>query len=125
MSFSNKRSVRFASVSPILCTNTKVSTSAAPGRVRKSRNGPSMDRHTSPRPRLPETTARRTGSPNASAVSMAGKANAAQAMYATSHPARSAIIKASAPAVAEPMRQPYCDMPEPMPSCAGCSVSMR
>ena len=74
---------------------------------------------------MPATTARRAGSPNTNAVSMAGKANAAQAMYAASHPCRTAMYSASALAAAEPMRQPYCDIPEPAPSCAGCRVSMR
>ena len=40
-------------------------------------------------------------------------------------PKRAATTSASAPATAEPMRQPYCDMPEPTPSWRGFKVSMR
>ena len=38
---------------------------------------------------------------------------------------RAASTRASAPAAAAPMRQPYCDMPEPTPSWRGSSSSMR
>jgi len=56
---------------------------------------------------------------------MAGSANAAQAMYAACQPQRAAITSASDAAATEPMRQPYCDMPDPTPSWRGSSDSMR
>ena len=51
-----------------------------------------------------------------SAVSIAGNAKAAHTAYAVAQPARAATTSASAPAAAEPIRQPYCDMPAPTPS---------
>ena len=67
----------------------------------------------------------RAGSPMTTPTSIAGRANSAQAAYATAHPYRAAITSASAPADAAPIRQPYCDMPEPTPSCRGSSSSIR
>jgi hypothetical protein len=58
-------------------------------------------------------------------VIIAGSANEAQARYAASHPTRAASTSASAPAATDPIRQPYCDMPEPTPSCRGSRISMR
>ena len=61
----------------------------------------------------------RGGSPRTNPTSIAGKANTAHARYAACQPQRAAITSASAPADTEPIRQPYCDMPEPTPSCRG------
>ena len=120
-SSSNRRNVRFASVSPILCSSTNSSTSQAPLRRKNSTNGWSTAAS-----RGPTGGARwRDGSPSQAAATSAGRTNAMHATYAQSQPARAATNSASAPAAAEPIRQPYCDMPEPTPSCRGSSVSIR
>ena len=68
---------------------------------------------------------RRFGSPMTRPTSIAGRANSAQRAYASAQPERAAITSATAPADAAPIRQPYCDMPEPTPSWRGSSNSIR
>src|SRR6185369_1438653 len=65
------------------------------------------------------------GSPSIKQANIAGSANTAHAMYAVAHELRAATTSATAPAPADPIRQPYWYMPEPTPSCRGSSDSIR
>ena len=66
-------------------------------RRKNSANGPMIDDHTAATPFFSFVTTCRAGSPTISPVSMAGSANAAQAMYAAAQPWRAAMYSASAP----------------------------
>ena len=106
-------------MSPILCSRMKSRTSKAPCRAKNSTNGP-PDGFDRPRDTLllgrfamPLRLAHQErGQHRRKRERRAGQIGRAQSALA-------ATTSAKAPAPAEPIRQPYCDMPDPTPSWRG------